>query len=284
MPKSWALRLQFIRSVGYNPRFRNARTFNERLQARKLWVPDAALYARLADKVAVKEHVAKAIGEGYLIPTLWSGSVLPPRGERNWPIPFVLKANHGSGWNHFVRTPADLDWDAIEASAREWLTTPGHRYLHESWYDAIPRRLLVEPLIGDGPLNDYKFFVFGGRVQCIQLDSRRFTDHRRTFFSCSWERQPFKLRFERDPDDFPRPTHLTEMIETAERLGMGFDFVRIDLYDLPAGPLFGEMTFTPGAGLDPFDPPEYDALLGELWRQAANASDGAGERGQLVSV
>jgi hypothetical protein len=272
MPRSWALRVQFVRAMGYQPSFRTPRTFSERLQVRKLRVPDLELYSRLADKIAVKAYVAEMIGEKYLIPTLWSGTTLPPRGERNWPVPFVFKANHGSGLNHLVRAPTDLNWARIEALASEWLTAPSQPYLHEIWYDHIPRQLLVEPLIGDGPLNDYKFFVFGGRVHFVQVDSRRFTDHRRTFFSPSWEPQSFRLRFERETDELPRPTHLQEMIEVAERLGAGFDFVRVDLYDLPEGPLFGELTFTPGAGFDPFHPPEYDQRLGKLWASAREAA------------
>ena len=139
----------------------------------------------------------------------------------------------------------------------------------------------MEPLIGDGPLNDYKFFVFNGQVHYVQVDSRRFSDHRRTFFSPSWEPQPFRLRFERETDALPRPLHLEQMIELAERLGAGFDFVRVDFYDLPDGPLFGELTFTPGAGCDPFYPSEYDLRLGELWREAQH-SPGVRPRGELV--
>jgi hypothetical protein len=272
MPASWALRLQFVRRMGYNPSFRRPRTFSERLQVRKLR-PDMELYARLADKIAVKAHVAELIGAQYLIPTLWSGPALPPREERTWPVPFVLKANHGSGLNHLVRDLAGLDWAEMEALAADWLAKPFQPYLHEHWYDRIPRQLLVEPLIGTGDLNDYKFFVFGGQVHFVQVDSRRFSDHRRTFFSPSWEPQPFRLRFKRETEELPRPPHLGQMVELAERLGTGFDFVRVDFYDLPEGPLFGEMTFTPGAGCDPFYPPEYDLHLGELWERAQHSPE-----------
>jgi hypothetical protein len=283
MPARLALRLQFVRAMGYNPSFRRPRTFSERLQARKLHIPDEELYARMADKLAVKAHVAKLIGKQYLIPTLWSGPALPRRAERTWPIPFVLKANHGSGLNHFVRDADGLDWAEVEALAADWLVKPWQPYLHEHWYDRIARQLLVEPLIGDGPLNDYKFFVFNGQVHYVQVDSRRFSDHRRTFFSPSWEPQPFRLRFERETEELPRPLHLGRMIELAERLGAGFDFVRVDFYDLPDGPLFGEMTFTPGAGCDPFYPPEYDLRLGELWPTAPGSPE-VPARGELLEV
>src|SRR4028119_2478026 len=94
MPSSLAHRIQFLRQLDYNPDFMRPTTFNELLQARKLRVPDPELYARLADKLLVKEHVASLIGQKYVTPTLWSGKVLPPREERQWPVPFVLKANH----------------------------------------------------------------------------------------------------------------------------------------------------------------------------------------------
>lgn len=55
------------------------------------------------------------------------------------------------------------------------------------------------------------------------------------------------------------------MIRIAETLATGFPFVRVDLYAGENGPLFGEMTFAPGAGLSKFFPAEYDFRLGALW-------------------
>jgi hypothetical protein len=56
------------------------------------------------------------------------------------------------------------------------------------------------------------------------------------------------------------------MIEIAERIGAQFDFVRVDLYSAPQGILFGEVTFYPNAGLEPFTPQEWDTTFGEPWR------------------
>jgi hypothetical protein len=55
------------------------------------------------------------------------------------------------------------------------------------------------------------------------------------------------------------------MVGIARTLSAEFPFVRVDLYDLPSGPLFGELTFSPGAGLMRFDPPEYDEIVGSWW-------------------
>ena len=55
------------------------------------------------------------------------------------------------------------------------------------------------------------------------------------------------------------------MIDGAETLGSGFDFVRVDLYDTGSVPRFGEMTFYPGSGLDPFDGEGLDEMFGRWW-------------------
>ena len=55
------------------------------------------------DKVLVKDFVARTVGPEWVIPTLWDGVRLPHRDRRTWPRPFVIKANHGCGFNTFVR-------------------------------------------------------------------------------------------------------------------------------------------------------------------------------------
>lgn len=55
------------------------------------------------------------------------------------------------------------------------------------------------------------------------------------------------------------------MLDSAEKIARDFDFARIDFYEIAGEPKFGEVTFYPGSGLDPFDPPELDIVIGALW-------------------
>ncbi|MBN9099980.1 MAG: hypothetical protein J0I49_17980 [Pseudonocardia sp.] len=41
---------------------------------------------------------------------------------------------------------------------------------------------------------------------------------------------------------------MPEMIQVAERLGAGTDFVRVDLYDIDGRVVFGELTSFPAGG------------------------------------
>ena len=72
----------------------------------------------------------------------------------------------------------------------------------------------------------------------------------------------------------PRPSALGAMIDAAEALASAFDFARVDFYQPAAQPLFGEISFYPGSGLDPFDPPELDAEMGRSWLRVRAGRDG----------
>lgn len=272
LPPASAISIQFYLRHKQWPRLNPPRTFSEWIQVRKLYERDPR-FSRLADKIAVKEYVAAAIGEQYVIPTLWTGSSLPSREERTWPLPFVLKASHGSGQNCFVRTEEERNWDWIETLASQWLTKEHAQFANEWLYSQIPPSLLVEPYLGRGavlPL-DYKFFVFDGRVEAIQVDTGRATHHRRCFYDKQWKRMPFALEYTLETREIPRPACLDEMVELAQKLGGGFVFVRVDLYEIDGRPVFGEMTFYPGSGLEIFTPRHYDLHFGRLWSAACNS-------------
>jgi hypothetical protein len=47
-----------------------------------------------------------------------------------------------------------------------------------------------------------------------------------------------------------KPLSLEKMINYAGKLSKPFPYIRIDFYEIDGNPLFGEMTFTPGANID----------------------------------
>jgi len=238
------------------------RRFTEFVQHRKLFDRDPRLPV-CSDKIAAKTYVADRLGGDWITPTLWQGDVLPE--EPAWPLPLVVKSRHGCNQRAFVRSSLD-DWGAVRRSSRSWMARPYGLWLDEWLYRDIPRGLLVEPFIGpDGQLPiDYKLYVFAGKVACIQVHLERERRHRWMLFDRQWRRLSSPTR-DADP---ARPGSLARMIEAAEILGQGFDFVRVDFYEIAGTPRFGEMTFYPGSGLDPFDPPEIDLMLGQLWAKA----------------
>jgi hypothetical protein len=252
----------FVR-IGKWPDLSTPTTFNEKIQHFKLTNRDQSL-ARYIDKILVKEFVSEKLNEDWVIPTLFSGTELPEK--RSWPIPYVVKANNSSGRNAFVRSNSDEDWPDLRVQALRWVRTP-HPWITGEWlYRQIEPKILIEPLLGNGRLPaDYKFFVFGGAVKAVQVDTGRDGDHRRTFFDRHWSRLKFELRYRSATETIPPPARLESMISAAETLGEPFDFVRVDLYEIDGQPKFGELTFTPGAGVEPFRPRHFDEDLGRHW-------------------
>ncbi|ALC13961.1 ATP-grasp fold amidoligase family protein [Sphingopyxis sp. 113P3] len=245
------------------------RRFTEWVQWRKLFDHDPR-QPRLQDKVAVKFHVAELLGPDWITPTLWHGTVLPDRPL--WQPPFVLKARHGCNQNRYVRD-VSADWSEIRRAATRWMRHGYGGWLGEWLYREIPRGLLVEPFVGEDrrlPI-DYKIYVFGGYPAAVQVHRNRETGHSWALFTPDWRRlaAPDGL-----PDPAP-PRSLARMIAAAALLGEGFDFIRVDFYEVAGAPRFGEISFYPGSGLDPFRPDAIDLWLGELWR-AAREGRGAG--------
>lgn len=265
LPPKLNLSIQYFLKLGKWPNLTTPKTFNEKVQYRKLYDRNILL-GPYADKYLVKDYVAAKIGAEHVIPTLWSGKTLPALEERNWPKPFVLKANHMSGTNIFIWEDDEPDWPVIERSAAQWMASRYRPHLLETHYDLIDRQLLVEPLIGHGePLQDYKFHVFNGKVEFILMYTGRGRDLRAQMLNRDW--QPMDCRYYRDvPDDFPeRPASLQKMIEISESLASDFCFARVDLYEFQETPLFGEVTFMPGSGFCPFEPEIYDHRFGAMW-------------------
>lgn len=266
LPRSFAVRLQYLAHHKRWPNLSKPQRLTEKIARRKL-VDRNQRMVLFADKARVKPEVARIIGADRVTPTIWQGPQLPPRAERNWPLPFVIKTNNGSGTNIFVRTEADLDWDVIETRVAPWVGQSHGGWAGEWLYGQIDQLILVEPYIGSGDVLpfDYKLFVFDGKVHFLQLDTDRATEHKRNLYDRDWQRLPISMCYPPDERDFERPASLTAMIADAGKIGAEFPFVRIDFYEIDGKPVFGEATFYPDSGCGVIEPDHYDRDFGSLW-------------------
>ena len=249
---------------GRLPNLRDPGLFTELVQWRKLHDRDARMPV-MADKVAVKAIVADRLGQDWVVPTLWSGVDLP--ASPSWDHPVVVKSRHGCNQNIFVAAD-DPNWWSVRASAARWMRKPYGKWLDEWLYAQIPRGLLIEPFIGSGdtlPI-DYKLFVFDGEVTHIQVHFDRGGNHRWIVHDLDWRPIGGAAAI------VPKPSALPAMIAAAREMARGFGFARVDFYQPDNRPLFGEICFYPGSGLDAFDPPELDAAMGRLWLRARGRS------------
>ena len=215
------------------------RLFTEWVQWRKLYdrCPDRA---RLTDKAHGKRIATEILGSDMVVPTYWAGPELP--AEPPWPLPFIVKANHGCGQFVVVRNAGD--WARARTAAPRWVAGCYGAVLGEWHYAAATAGVIVEPYLGGPnalPL-DFKIYVFGGRAPIVQLHEGRGRRHRWTQFDRDW--RPLSNA----PSGHPKPASLEQMIAAAELLGSGHDFVRVDFFEIDDRPLFGEFCLFPGSG------------------------------------
>lgn len=246
--------------IGRWPSLRNPKTFNEKILAFKHFERPAHL-AELADKVIVKQHVADLLGEGWIIPTLYSGEKLPEK--RLWDTPYIVKTNNSAARSISVISEEEEDWDNIRARMHAWVSEP-HPPISGEWiYTQIKPQILVEPFVcaPEGPV-DFSFLMINGKVDFIMVKWERQPGKPRALFDAEWNRLPLSWVKKLQLEDFPRPDCLEELVGGAEQLSRKFGSVRIDLYDVDGRPKFGEITMTPGAGVFPFFPDSHDFELG----------------------
>jgi hypothetical protein len=238
------------------------------VQWRKLFELDPR-FVILSDKIAVRDFIAQRVGAELLPPLLWAGNDPDAVPLETLERPFIVKGTHASGQTLRVRWP-DIDVVAARDQFRSWLRHNHAALHHEPAYGFVKPGLIVERLLErwDGmPPVERKVWVFHGRVQFVQTVHLVGTETSHTaFHDREWRRQPFYLRTPPIAEDLPRPAHLDRIIEVAERLGAGFDHVRVDLYDTDDRIWAGEMTCYPYSGMMPFRPDEADHVMGSYWQ------------------
>jgi len=195
---------------------------------------------------------------------LWQGDSLEDLPDLQAVGPWVLKPNNGTGT--VVFGPDGRSREEIIRRAQAWRSSAPGELLGEWAYTQIPTRYLLEGrLPGGGTPADYKLLCFDGEPRVIQVHTERFSDaHSLCHYTPEWELLPGRsAKWRNDP--VPRPERLDLMLEIARRLSAGWDFIRIDLYDVDGAVWFGEFSPYPGAGTSRFVPYAFDEYLGSLW-------------------
>ena len=240
--------------------FRHPKTFSEKMNWRIL-NDRREILSWTCDKLETKRH---ADATGLATPrTLWAGTDLRELENIDLPDLWVLKPNHRSGAIHFGAGQV-ADASELPPAREDWLTDAQSVDKGEWAYSRARPCLLVEQRLDREPPPDLKVFVFGGRAEVIQLDTDRFKSHARRFYSRNWQPMQFVDRFSVAPVT-AAPPRLAEMIQAAERVAAGFDFLRVDLYLFDDRIYLGEVTPYVGGGLERFFPRSADRMLGDLW-------------------
>jgi len=272
VPAKIMVSMIFFKKQGYKLNLKNPKTLNEKLQWKK-FNDKKENYIVCSDKFMVRDVISKEMGNNFLIPLLFE-TINPDN------IPFddlgenyIIKSNHGSGQNIIIKDKNSINKNITIKECKKWLKINYYHIGKEWQYKNIKPRIIIEKLLmdknGEVP-DDYKFHCFNGKVEFIQVDTGRFSNHKRSFFNIDWKLLPFTWCGTKNGNpsylinnNISKPDLLKEMIGFAQKLSKNFNYVRVDLYSLDNKIYFGELTFTHGSGFESFFPNKYDAIYGE---------------------
>ena len=253
--------------LGKNVDLKNPKTFNEKIQWCKLhYYPKNKTVVQCADKYAVREYIKEKGLEHTLVPLLGAWKDARDIDWDTLPEKFVLKCAHGCAYNILCPDKNKLDKEATVKQLNKWLKEDFGAFNLEWHYSQIsPRMIVCEEFLG-ACITDYKFFCFNGEPKCIYVSNDLIHDRQAQigFFDLEGKKLPLKRDDYTDIEEVILPAFFSEMLENAKALCKEFPFVRVDFFLANDRYYFAELTFTPGAGMMPFNPDKYDLEWGEM--------------------
>jgi len=252
---------------GKVPNLENPTTFNEYICAEK--IKDYKLdYWKYADKYQAREYVAEVIGDKYLNEVIGIYNSFDEIDFEKMPKTFVMKGTHGSSYNIIVTDKDKLDKNNARKKFNKWLKENFYLKDREKNYKNIKPRIMVDKFLSpeDGIIEEFKLFCFNGKVKMISYNKGEGQDRRTRLFDENWNKLDVVYGYS-GFDVKNLPDNKDEFIEIAEKLAEPFEFIRVDLYNIDGKIYFSELTFHPGGGLVPFNPPEFDKTLGSFLKK-----------------
>lgn len=245
---------------------KNPRTYNQKMQWLKLYDRNKH-YTNLVDKYEVKIYVEKIIGREYIIPTIGVWSSFADIDFETLPDKFVLKTTHDSGGVVICKDKSKFDKNNARKILNKSLRTNFFYIAREFPYENVVPRIIAEEFIVDESgteLKDYKFFCFNGEPKLLFIATNRNIDTRFDFFDTNFNHLGIKKNGYINADKvISKPKNFERMIEISRILSQNIPHVRIDLYNVNGKIFFGEYTFTHWGGTMPFEPKEWDKILGD---------------------
>lgn len=261
MPTKMAVYLIYFRGYKSKLNLKDPQHFGEKIQWLKLY-GNLETLGKYVDKYRVREYVKETIGAEYLVNLL--GVYDNPReiDFDELPNSFVLKSTNGCKSVLLVEDKNHFDDKQAQKLMSKWLKDKYHLEKKEMQYKNVINRIIIEEFMNDdtGDLVDYKFYCYNGEPQFYAIASERKQELKYDYYDVEGN-----LLKEVQAADIKQGGTIClsddvreKMIEISRKLSYPFQFVRVDLYYVNKEIKFGELTFTDGAGSDPFHPDEFD--------------------------
>jgi hypothetical protein len=237
-------RINFIHSLNKTYNESNLLTFEDKLNW--LAIHDTnKLKGKCSDKILLHYYSKKKIGKDICNKILKIYNSEKEINIKQLPNQFVLKTNHGSGFNIIVENKTEFNLTQAKTLLMNWLNIDYGKIGTEFHYSFINKKILVEEYIGSN-LKNYKFLCFNGKPKYVYVSIKEGEFKYRNFYDMNWKFINFFCLSEPHPKyHYPKPKYFELMKKYAILLSKDFKFVRVDLYELENEIRLGELTFLP---------------------------------------
>ncbi len=259
-------RKKFREEIGRELDLENPLSYNDKLQWLKFnWRDNLAVLC--SDKVLVRDYVRDKGFADILNETYGIYDSIDEIDIDDFPEKFVLKANHGSGWNSICTNRNSYNWKREKYKLNTWMNL-NYYWKNMEWvYKDIKPKILCERFLEeDGTIlpTDYKIFCFNGKPEFTYVCVDRDTDVKFDYYDLDWVKHKIGKGCEISDRELPKPENYEYMLEISRALSAPFPHARIDLYEISGKVIFGEITMYPSDGLDRFTPEEQDFIIGNM--------------------
>ena len=161
------------------------------------------------------------------------------------PDKFVLKTNHGSGYNIIVNDKKKFDIIKAKNQLKKWISIDYGKKYSEFHYSFIKKKIFAEEFIGE-KLKNYKFLSYNGKPKFVYVSIKEGKNKYRNFYDMNWKFLRFHCLSKPHPKKkYDKPVLFDLMKLYASKLSKNFLFVRVDLYEINKEIRLGELTFIP---------------------------------------
>ena len=237
-------RIQYIKILNRTYNESNLVTFEDKLNW--LVIHDTnILKGKCADKILLHRFSRKKLGKDICNKILKIYNNELEINLKELPNQFVLKTNHGSGYNIIVENKTNFNLTNAQIQLRKWMNIDYGKYGAEFHYSFINRKIFTEEYIGKD-LKNYKFLCYNGKPKYVYLSIKEGNNKYRNFYDMQWNFINYSCLSQPHPlYKYPMPKLFQLMKKYAKILSEDFKFVRVDLYELKNEVKLGELTFIP---------------------------------------
>lgn len=258
------IQIKYYKKLGRFAHIKHPKTYNEKNQWMKLNY-NTPLMERVADKIKLRDYLSELGLSDYSVPIINIYNTYNEIDFSLLPSQFVVKTNHGSGFNKIVLDKHTINHKEFKAYFDYVMKLNYSDFNHELVYKNINPKIIIEPYLGE--LIDYKIMCTNHNI-LYTVSLKRYPDghYDEGFYDPNWDKSLGGFNHIQVLDPKIKPEHKDEMNRITRLIAQDFLQVRVDFYEVNSKVYISELTFYSESGMLDFNPRDVDDKLGQLFK------------------